>query len=74
MKEFNEMTIYLDHRDTPENSQIYTIYAKFDQLSHFLEEIRSSDQWITSVISRAYQYVRNMMTDFERIRTITDYR
>jgi len=69
-----EMTLYLGHRDSPQNSQIYTIYAKFDQLLHFIEEIRTSDEWIKSVISRAYQYIRYMLNDFERIRTVSDYR
>lgn len=39
-----------------------------------LEELRISDGWISSVISRAYQYVRMMMNDFERLRVIHDFR
>lgn len=39
-----------------------------------LEELRVSDAWISSVISRAYQYVRMMINDFERLRVIHDFR
>jgi hypothetical protein len=39
-----------------------------------LEELRIADGWISSVISRAYQYVRMMMNDFERLRVVHDFR
>eukprot|EP01123_Difflugia_compressa_P006445 TRINITY_DN18662_c0_g1_i2.p1 TRINITY_DN18662_c0_g1~~TRINITY_DN18662_c0_g1_i2.p1 ORF type:complete len:492 (-),score=59.90 TRINITY_DN18662_c0_g1_i2:89-1393(-) len=70
----HEMTVYISHNDSADKSQIYAIYSKFDELSHFLEDIRISDDWIKSVVSRAYQYLRYMINDFERIRTVVDFR
>lgn len=70
----HEISIYVSHRDSPTHSQIYNIYARFDQLFNFLEDIRTSSPWITSVISRAHQYVRFLVNDFEKIREVADYR
>jgi hypothetical protein len=50
------------------------IYRSFDDLFVALEELRSSDRWIQSVISRCYQYARFMMNDFERLRILHDFK
>jgi len=68
----DEMVKYISHHDSGQN--IYGIYEKFDQLLTLIEEIRVTDEWIKSAISRCYQYHRYMINDFERIRTVTDYR
>jgi len=60
---------YLAHK--PEH--VGSIYKEFDSLFKMMEELRSSDDWIRSVISRSYQYVRFMMNDFERLRVIYDF-
>jgi len=67
-----EMAKYISHHDKGQN--IYTIYEQFDEMFSLIEEIRVTDDWVKSVISRAYQYHRYMINDFERIRTVTDYR
>jgi len=64
-----EISLYLHHK----KQNIHLIYHKFDELNHVCEEIRRSDDWIKSVVSRLYQYVRFMINDFERLRTVTDF-
>jgi len=66
------MTKYISHND--DGSTIYVIYEQFDALFHLIEEMRITDDWLKSVISRAYQYHRYMVNDFERIRAVTDFR
>jgi len=39
-----------------------------------VENLRRREDWIRSVVSRLYQYVRYMLNDFERLRTVTDFR
>jgi len=68
----DEMVKYLSHIDEGQN--IYSIYEKFDGILSIVEEIRVTDDWLKSVVSRAYQNHRLMINDFERIRTVTDYR
>jgi len=68
----NHMTKYISHND--DGSTIYIIYEQFDALLHLIEKMRMSDDWLKSVISRAYQYQRYLVNDFERIRTVTDFR
>eukprot|EP01128_Nolandella_sp_AFSM9_P002403 TRINITY_DN12770_c0_g1_i1.p1 TRINITY_DN12770_c0_g1~~TRINITY_DN12770_c0_g1_i1.p1 ORF type:complete len:473 (-),score=55.22 TRINITY_DN12770_c0_g1_i1:4-1422(-) len=61
---------YLTHK----TSDVYQIYIHFDNIFYTCEELRKSDDWIRSVISRGYQYVRYAMNDFERLRTVADFR
>jgi len=65
-----EISLYLTHR----HADIYLIYAKFDEVNHIVENLRRREDWIRSVVSRLYQYVRYMLNDFERLRTVTDFR
>lgn len=48
--------------------------SSIDKYSQILEELRTHDDWIKSVISRAYQYHRFIVMDFEKLRVVHDYR
>eukprot|EP01098_Paradermamoeba_levis_P016259 TRINITY_DN8677_c0_g1_i2.p1 TRINITY_DN8677_c0_g1~~TRINITY_DN8677_c0_g1_i2.p1 ORF type:complete len:263 (-),score=60.70 TRINITY_DN8677_c0_g1_i2:4-792(-) len=61
---------YAMHKGTT----VEEIYNLFEEMSWLLEELRRQDDWIRSVISRAYQYRRYILNDFERIRIVHDYR
>jgi len=67
-----DMALFIEHRGGKE--RIYRIYQSFDVISRMHEELRREDEWVKSVLSRAYQYERYMINDFERIRVTHDYR
>jgi predicted membrane chloride channel (bestrophin family) len=57
-----------------ENEQHFqTIYQLFDELSHSMEQLRRTGI-PANEISRANQYLRSMIIDFERMRNIYLYR
>jgi len=66
------MRHFLSNKTGP--STLTEVYRQFDELSLLCEELRQQDEWVKSVVSRAYQYVRYMQADFERIRVVHDYR
>jgi len=67
-----EMAKYLSHK---RNGDIFRIYSDFDHLHHLVENIRREDQdFIKSIVGTAYQYIRLIIADFERLRTVSDYR
>jgi len=68
----SEMAKYLSHKTS---GDIFRIYSDFDHLHHLVENIRREDQDnIKSVVGTAYQYIRLVIADFERLRTVADYR
>jgi len=60
---------YLSHK----SQNIYRVYAKNDEVIHILEDVRRSDDWVRSVAGVAFNYNRNMLFAFERLRTVTDF-
>jgi len=54
--------------------RVYRIYKSFDELSKLNESLRNEADWVKSVLARAYQYQRYIILDWERIRTVHDYR
>jgi hypothetical protein len=62
--------LYLMHK----GSSVAEVYALFQKAFEILEELRTHDDWIKSVISRAYQYHRFIVMDFEKLRVVHDYR
>eukprot|EP01125_Pyxidicula_operculata_P015090 TRINITY_DN5099_c0_g1_i4.p1 TRINITY_DN5099_c0_g1~~TRINITY_DN5099_c0_g1_i4.p1 ORF type:complete len:629 (-),score=154.80 TRINITY_DN5099_c0_g1_i4:768-2654(-) len=67
-----QMALYIAHKD--EGEHIYAIYEQFDKILSITEEMRVQRDWLNSVISRIYQYLKYIMTDFERIRVVSDFR
>lgn len=55
-------------------STVNEIYESIDDMTLVIEELRKEDDWIRSVISRAYQYRRFVCLGFEKIRITHDYR
>lgn len=53
---------------------LFKIYRNFDRLHTLSELLRTSESWIPGLISRLYQYVRFLRLDFERIRTVYEFR
>lgn len=66
----SEMNTYLMHSGTP----LAGIYKAFDRVDRILDKTLAEQDWIRSVISRAYQYQRYILVDFEKLRVIHDYR
>jgi hypothetical protein len=67
-----DIVAYISHRGG--KARLFRIYKSFDRMSKLLEDLRCEDDWIRSAITRAYQYLRFMMVDFERLRVIHDFR
>eukprot|EP01126_Amoeba_proteus_P006656 TRINITY_DN12323_c0_g1_i4.p1 TRINITY_DN12323_c0_g1~~TRINITY_DN12323_c0_g1_i4.p1 ORF type:complete len:252 (+),score=37.26 TRINITY_DN12323_c0_g1_i4:736-1491(+) len=65
-----QLALFLQHKE----KNVSSVYVEFDVLFDILEELRKSDSWINSVISRDYQYMRYMIVDFERLRIVHDFR
>jgi len=69
----DEMMVYLNHQDT-DGRCMYRIYERFDDLYRMFEEMRSMDDWMAKGVGACYATHRALMTDFERIRSVCDYR
>jgi hypothetical protein len=66
----SEMNTYLMHSGTP----LSEIFRAFDRVDRILDKMLAEGDWVRSVISRAYQYQRFILVDFEKLRVIHDYR
>eukprot|EP01097_Dermamoeba_algensis_P007337 TRINITY_DN4629_c0_g2_i1.p1 TRINITY_DN4629_c0_g2~~TRINITY_DN4629_c0_g2_i1.p1 ORF type:complete len:392 (-),score=70.02 TRINITY_DN4629_c0_g2_i1:38-1213(-) len=55
-------------------SSLREIYFLFEEMTQLLIQLRAESDWVRSVVSRAYQYRRFIINDFERIRITHDYR
>jgi len=69
----DEMLLYLNHQDTDGRS-LYRIYERFDDIFMMLEEMRMMDDWLAASVGAAYATHKGIMIDFERIRSVCDYR
>lgn len=56
------------------DSRIVSIYKKYDELLVEFEKIRAPDDSVKSVSACMYNYLRGIMVDFERLRTMAEYR
>eukprot|EP01088_Endostelium_zonatum_P011555 TRINITY_DN25700_c0_g1_i1.p1 TRINITY_DN25700_c0_g1~~TRINITY_DN25700_c0_g1_i1.p1 ORF type:complete len:431 (-),score=58.71 TRINITY_DN25700_c0_g1_i1:75-1271(-) len=68
----NDMGNFFSHRGNRES--LCRIYRSFDKISRIHEALRRKVPWSVSVVSRAYQFQRIIILEFERIRIIHDYR
>eukprot|EP01097_Dermamoeba_algensis_P008451 TRINITY_DN5645_c0_g1_i1.p1 TRINITY_DN5645_c0_g1~~TRINITY_DN5645_c0_g1_i1.p1 ORF type:complete len:194 (-),score=26.54 TRINITY_DN5645_c0_g1_i1:231-791(-) len=55
-------------------STVNEVYESLDDLTLLLDEMRREQDWVRSVITRAYQFRRYVAFDFEKIRITHDYR
>ena len=53
---------------------LFRIYRNLDRMGTLNEELRLVDPNMNGVISRAYQYLRYLRSDFERLRTVFEFR
>lgn len=66
----HEISMFIMNKEHSADS----VYASFDNLAGHLEALRKSDDFVRAVIARAYQYLREMLADFEKLRLVHDYR
>jgi len=69
---FSDMNKFLSHRGN--SGDLARIYRSFDLLSKAHEDLRRSEEWIKSVISRMYYNHRLLLNDFENLKVIHSYR
>jgi len=72
IKLFKEIKRYMKHQGGLD--ALFSIYVIFDELAVKHEELRKKRDWVRGVISRATQYQRYMMLDFESLKVIHDFR
>jgi len=70
---FEDINKFLSHKRHVDEV-LPNIYRSFELLNKTHEDLRRSEKWIQSVITRVYYYQRLMLTDFEKLRVIHDYR
>ena len=53
---------------------LFKIYRDLDRMATLNEELRTAEPYINALISRMYQHHRYLRLDFERIRTVYEFR
>lgn len=70
---FHNINLFLSHKKQIDEV-LPEIYRCFELINKTNEDLRRSEKWIQSVITRVYYYHRLMLNDFEKLRVVHDYR
>eukprot|EP01125_Pyxidicula_operculata_P016611 TRINITY_DN5741_c0_g1_i1.p1 TRINITY_DN5741_c0_g1~~TRINITY_DN5741_c0_g1_i1.p1 ORF type:complete len:377 (+),score=86.38 TRINITY_DN5741_c0_g1_i1:127-1257(+) len=65
--------LYRKTQDVDFHVIIIQIYQLYDQIAGLLDDIRAPDDSVKSVMQTPYQYLRFLMIDFERLRTVSEF-
>jgi len=64
--------VFMEHEGSKERLLRY--YQNVNAIAKLHGHLLKQEDWVKSLLSRNYQYQRLLMNDFERIRTIRDFR
>jgi len=73
VKLFEAMRDHLSNRDTDPNKDLEKVYGSISELSQFHEKLREGGM-PTGEMSRMNQYVKGIISSFEKMRNIRTYR